>query len=508
MKKAFLLILILSFSLQNLNAQNANEILDIFSKIKTELGLGESIENHTIPRELKELTQLNSTQFSLKLDSLINQSKEPDDSSLENLSKTEFSYNGEGRLIEHRSYSYNEALDIWINYQKITRNFETPNKFVIYVYYWDEQENNWTFSEKYDINYENENIIEEMGYYWEDTGWVQSSYILYEYDANGNIATLIEGEIEYGELIFEIKAESQYNVNGDVIESMVYYRESTNSDWILNLVSEDTYTYSGEYTTEHINVEYYYLYGEIDTVTWASLFTYDNNYNLIEKLYDFTDTGFEVPGSHTEKYEYSYDENNFRTEYIFSTSENNPTLLFKRRIVYEILNDNYVREILYDWNNSGQNWYAGAEFVLNHDLNYENDEVVFPDNYAGNYSERELKSKNIIINILIDVYSTDRLSNTIYFYSEFQAVPTDINDVTNTETVIYPNPSNGILNLEIENSLIRNAVFNLYSSDGKILLSKNMTNNTLDVSFLEEGIYFYSIKKKDEIIGSGKLIRK
>lgn len=203
MKKALLLILILPFSLQNLNAQNTDEILDIFSKIKTELGLGESIQKHTISHKKKELSQLSSVELSIKLDSVINQVDGPNESSLTNNFKTEFSYDGEGELIEYKEYSYDTDLDEWVGTWRVSQGFETSDKFVIYGYDWNEQGNDWIYNLKYDINYNNEKVVEEIGYYWEDeaTDWIQDSYITYEYDMNGNIASLIEGEIEYGIVI-------------------------------------------------------------------------------------------------------------------------------------------------------------------------------------------------------------------------------------------------------------------------------------------------------------------
>lgn len=60
---------------------------------------------------------------------------------------------------------------------------------------------------------------------------------------------------------------------------------------------------------------------------------------------------------------------------------------------------------------------------------------------------------------------------------------------------LYPNPTNGILNIDINNKLI-GATYNLYNALGKQVQSGSITENNqlLDVSNLDQGIYFITFK--------------
>jgi hypothetical protein len=84
-----------------------------------------------------------------------------------------------------------------------------------------------------------------------------------------------------------------------------------------------------------------------------------------------------------------------------------------------------------------------------------------------------------------------------------QAIPRSI---TKAELIqVYPNPTDGYLNINGISSSYR---FELITTDGRIVYSQLIDKSTqgVDISHLDNGIYFYQIKNGDEIIHIDKLI--
>lgn len=82
-------------------------------------------------------------------------------------------------------------------------------------------------------------------------------------------------------------------------------------------------------------------------------------------------------------------------------------------------------------------------------------------------------------------------------------------DVTDSEISIYPNPNNGILNIEISTNLVSNTSLLIYDALGKIVVNQVLLNeiNTININDLDNGIYVYKILDKSNIIKIGKLIK-
>jgi peptidyl-prolyl cis-trans isomerase B (cyclophilin B) len=77
--------------------------------------------------------------------------------------------------------------------------------------------------------------------------------------------------------------------------------------------------------------------------------------------------------------------------------------------------------------------------------------------------------------------------------------PTDIKDDTelNNMTSVYPNPVNSTL--FFKGLLENNAKFEILNISGQSLLSGKMINNSIDVSLLQNGLYFLKIANKYHI---------
>lgn len=84
---------------------------------------------------------------------------------------------------------------------------------------------------------------------------------------------------------------------------------------------------------------------------------------------------------------------------------------------------------------------------------------------------------------------------------------TKVNFTNNNSLSVYPNPVVDVLNVTPD----ENSSLQLYNASGKLVITKNLSKgvNTLSVKELQNGIYFYQLKKMDgSSTLSGKIIKK
>lgn len=78
-------------------------------------------------------------------------------------------------------------------------------------------------------------------------------------------------------------------------------------------------------------------------------------------------------------------------------------------------------------------------------------------------------------------------------------------ELENQDFSIYPNPTNGIINIHIPNE--KAAFYSIIDLHGKILLSGKIESGKIDVSSFANGMYFIEIKNKDGKVSSKKFIK-
>lgn len=92
----------------------------------------------------------------------------------------------------------------------------------------------------------------------------------------------------------------------------------------------------------------------------------------------------------------------------------------------------------------------------------------------------------------------------------FTIIPTGISDKASEELIhLYPNPANNFFEIKLVNSnqLIKNII--LYNSTGERVIDKKELDGKsirIDTSPLLSGIYYYSVKLKNGVSKSGKIV--
>lgn len=89
---------------------------------------------------------------------------------------------------------------------------------------------------------------------------------------------------------------------------------------------------------------------------------------------------------------------------------------------------------------------------------------------------------------------------------EYMLTHLELTEMKEKEIVIYPNPTNGLLNIQTEQEFIE---LKLVDINGKVLLteSQNVTK-VIDVSFLNSGIYFIVLTNKNAKVFHSRFIKK
>lgn len=91
-------------------------------------------------------------------------------------------------------------------------------------------------------------------------------------------------------------------------------------------------------------------------------------------------------------------------------------------------------------------------------------------------------------------------------YEIYQTSGIDDKSIT-LEASVYPNPTKEFLTLKIENS--ENISYQLFNTQGKLIESKQMDENSMTIQMeeLPQSIYFLKVIKNNEIVKSFKIIK-
>jgi hypothetical protein len=76
--------------------------------------------------------------------------------------------------------------------------------------------------------------------------------------------------------------------------------------------------------------------------------------------------------------------------------------------------------------------------------------------------------------------------------------------------LVYPNPTNGRITITLDSSETESLEFIIYNSLGQSVGSFKLESSNLEInlSYLSNGIYYYHIKNKGELISQNKIIKR
>jgi hypothetical protein len=75
---------------------------------------------------------------------------------------------------------------------------------------------------------------------------------------------------------------------------------------------------------------------------------------------------------------------------------------------------------------------------------------------------------------------------------------TGTNNLIVSNLTIYPNPSEGVINIESLN-LNESALLSVYSIDGRLVSQSELINSTIDLTNLDSGLYWVELRTNREV---------
>jgi len=131
----------------------------------------------------------------------------------------------------------------------------------------------------------------------------------------------------------------------------------------------------------------------------------------------------------------------------------------------------------------------------------------------GNKLFIELSNEQLNTDIYVTVYASDLARNEAYATKEFSSGNTNSPEIYKTTDLykLYPNPAHSTCYLEVpENTLQKKTEYVIVSALGQIIERKSVmvSDQIIDVTNLNSGIYFVILLQEGKIISNKKLIKK
>lgn len=380
---------------------------------------------------------------------------------------------------------------------------------VIYQNYIVESET-WHNQSKDEYLYNSElNNTAWIEYDWNVTGntWQDTAKVELEYNSESrvNVMNIYSKDDTSGEFVLDVRSEAYYNPEGrlDSIIHFVVVSENT-------LEEEGRQVYHYNETGQLVQMDFTTIVEDEEGEYLQSMrivYTYTNEGNMDTFSWYFADPEGDFLYSKTT---YFYDESNklIASEdstigYVTSLFE--PSL--RTDIEYNAEGDVSTETFSF--------WYPEAEAYITeikNEYTYTTtslSEVIFPSYLQFWGPVEESISYSHAVAEVVTHYNmaggwvpTER---SLFYYSEGTATGT--RELLEAQVLVYPNPATDNITLTWNN--YRQLMFEVYHMTGAKIIEKQVSSGmTVPVSNLTDGIYLFKLKKENQTVYSGKLIKK
>jgi hypothetical protein len=293
----------------------------------------------------------------------------------------------------------------------------------------------------------------------------------FTYNEEGFIFSETSSSVLENEWFTNWKVEYYYN-NIDKVQTAEGYFW-TSDTWKPGWLVEYTYNENGAYIADEFFIP------DADSewkLSFMDSFTYDEENKLLSKVQkNKSETGVLV---NSYKTDFDYDDNN------------NPVLMLE-----------------YEWNMDSEKWKVYAKSEMEFSLDYNMDNLILPfDDFNQKIFYQNGK--------LLVLESSDKVGSSwfgfdqiLFFYSDFTIV--SINEIEEIDFDIYPNPVTDYLYIKNPgNEKLQDMSFVLFDTNGRIIeQNKFPANGRVNLSGLDNGLYFIEIAENNQRIYSQKVIK-
>lgn len=473
--KIIIYLFILSFLTLTSNSQSLQQFNKALSPENTDTNLNTPNykDYHQLILSLKNNSKENKETFQ-KLDSLELQNYQDDDT-YETTQCRKWEYNLKGQII---SYQYDKKItDIGMRlYFKIDYTYDYRGDKITKRYYRPR---------------ENDQLIEQ----YNNT---------YKWDNEHQII-----EDTYNVVGFDIRSKTNYSWNAENQLLLIDKKDwdYTNQEWVND--EQEIFNYNAEGNLESVLNRLWLK----DSNEWKDMKLYEYSYNndqaLVQRIVyrQYIDTDY---WEKDHRLDFYYNEHGYKKEEVeFYGSLQNDTLPVQNKKEYTT--DEYgntIASISYEWQDYDELWLEKAKDIPDYNFNYQRDEILIPEDYdlfTSLYEYHDMdNAQNMWISSTISWYHAetkgwDIKGQTLLHYTEINV--SAIKLIENSSTYIYPNPVNNSLVINTNEFMYSE----IYSQAGQKVLST--VNSKINVSQLEQGVYFIKIVTTDKKTEIKKFIK-
>ena len=315
------------------------------------------------------------------------------------------------------------------------------------------EQNSYRYTNEYD---DQGCLVEEIFWIPIEGTWVSYYKMTFEYNAQGNLSKeTYYLNNENNEWVFDYYFEYNYE-NADETLCLGYYWDESTQNYVLDAL--EVYHYDNHLCS----FEEFSQWDSVDSV-WFPLirieYMYFDNGNLKEK----TESYNTYWGGELEPY--------YRTQFEYD-SHNNNTL---------------TRHYLYS-----EDWVPNGQDENEYDLNVPQTNVAgLSFRYGGYYNDKKLKER--------EINSDGDIEEYVFYYSN---TGTGIIESAESLLSVWPNPVSETLNLKGDMTQVQ-----IFSIDGRLVMSLDKGFETINVSDLSTGCYLLKATMKDGSVSTQKFLK-
>lgn len=369
-------------------------------------------------------------------------------------------------------HDWNSNANSWELTYKNSSTYNNEGKLVVELWQmWDTLANNWVNDEQRTYTYNiNSKMIESIKTVWDTilSGWVNVEKVENVFDT-----TLILTSVTYNwnssSSTWENSSKRDfidYDINQNLLELINYMWNSSINNWEENMRFVNTYNGSGK-TIQSLS---YTWLGSWDYNS-KTTYNYDVNNNQIHNYRYSWNGSTWAPSSETFNVYDIYNQRIESRSYLWSQPLASMVEYYKSTQSYDLAG-NVIEQIHFTWNTINSTWLNNLKWMNTYDID---NNVVQTFRYVWNDPSS-----------IWDNSTWEVLCSSI----------TNTNEVQDYNVIeIYPNPSNGLVFLDLQNKNLPIENITVFTLDGKVVFENNkFNNNTLDLTFLPNGIYYLTIK--------------
>lgn len=392
--------------------------------------------------------------------------------------KDVFDYNVEGKVVEYNEFYYDFNFG-WLNEWKEEYSYDESGNLALMISYFanDNEELQYYSKEDFEYNDNNQQTLHLISEWIEsEQGWMPSFREEYFYDENSyDTMYLFSGwNLATESWDYYFKYRIYYNENGNVEYSLNYSWDGFDDTWILISKDENIYNSQGQLSTTF----FYYWNPELEKFEPSdkTSYEYDENGNNILIVYS-------VWNIDTEDWDAKDKQVNTIDEY-----------------------NNIAEQEYFNWNLDLEEWVPVDDNYYSYNNNYTYEDLVLP--FVYDYVEEFFN--HMLTELWYQYWDQDTGEwiadeHVQLYYSPI--IISSVNNLTeNSAALLYPNPSTDEITIKLPDGTNK-ASIKLFDVQGRILMQQVIAgNNTINISTLKTGIYFYHIETEGKIM-KGKLLK-